>query len=269
MKRLLLFIFLISISAHSENKQTHWSIVDIYQMAQQVAATNLNYPIYHQISNEDKWASVTTAWNTFIDATVDEKNSYIYILDEGTGGGSFSTQSAMWRDDTGGILLLVSENGYEFTFPERSFIKAFEYMPISGYSTSLGIRLVSPPMPKLSLLDFSIEDISVKDLRALNNVRSTIFYKLPRKGTSIHALLVLEDEIKNQSILKDCYYEKKICDEKQKTYRYYLKNLKGKIYRDIELKWQEYQFVIGKKSRKEPDIKDVWPESIKTTEKDL
>ena len=262
MKRLLICIFMFSIYASGENKIPQWSIVDIYSMAQQSTVSNLNYPIYHQTGEKDKWVSVTTAWNTFIDATVDEKNNYIYILDEGTGGGSFSTQAAMWRDDAGAILLIVSENGYDFTFPERSFIKAFQYMPRASDATSLGIRLVSSSLPKLSLLDFATEDMDAKDLQMLKKVRSNIFYKLPKNGTSIHAFLVMEDEIKNQSILKDCYYDKKTCEEKRKAYRYYHQNLKGKIYRDIELKWKEYRFEIGKKSRKKPTIKDIWPESI-------
>ncbi len=238
-------------------------------MAQQAAVSNLDYPLYYQRLEKEKWVSITTAWNTFIDATVDEKNNYIYILDEGTGGGSFSTQAAMWRDDAGPLVLIVAENTYDEIFPERSFLKAFQYIPMSDDRASQDIKLVSPPMPKLSLLDFVTEGMSTRDLHMMKKVRSTIFYKLPRNGTSIHALLIIEDEFKDQSILKECYYDKKTCEEKRKAYRYYYQKLKGKIYRDIELKWQEYQFKIEKKSQKEPATKDVWPESIKVTEKDL
>ncbi len=117
---------------------------------------------------------------------------------------------------------------------------------------------MSSSLPKLSLLDFATEDMDAKDLQMLKKVRSNIFYKLPKNGTSIHAFLVMEDEIKNQSILKDCYYDKKTCKEKREAYRYYYQKLKGKIYRDIELTWQEYRFMLGTKSRKEPTIKSVW-----------
>jgi len=130
---------------------------------------------------------------------VDEKNNYIYILDEGTGGGSLSTQAAMWRDNAGSTLLIVSESIHDFSFQERSFLKAFELMP-----QSLGIRLVRPPVQKVSLLDFMPKTMSIRDLRMLERVRPTIYYKLPRKGTSIHALLVVRDEIENKSILKEC-----------------------------------------------------------------
>ena len=268
MKNLLL-VFLFSIYAYGLEATLKWSITDIYKMAQQVSVSNLNYPLYYQRLKKEKWVSITTAWNTFINATVDEKNNYIYILDEGTGGGSFSTQASMWRDDMGPLLLIVSENGYDFTFPERSFLKAFQYIPMSDDRASQDIKLVSSPMPELSLLDFATEEMSARDLRIMKKVRSTIFYKLPRNGTSIHALLIIEDEFKDQSILKECDYDKKTCEEKRKAYRHYYQNLKGKIYRDIELKWQDYQFSIGKKSQKEPTIKDVWPENIKVKGEDL
>lgn len=227
-------------------------------MAQQATISNLNYPIYHQTMHKEKWVSITTAWNTFIDATVDEKNNYIYILDEGTGGGSFSTQAALWRDDKGTPLLIVSENAYDEGFPERSFLKAFQYMPMSGDATSLGIRLVSPPLQNLTLLDFMPKEMNIVDLRILKKIRPTIFYKFSRKGTSIHALLVIKDEFQRQSILKECYYDKKTCKEMKKAYRYYYQNLKGKVYRNIELEWKEYQFSIIKKSQKEPTLEDVW-----------
>lgn len=255
----LLFILLFSIYANGSDESPKWSIVDIYAMAQRSTVTNLNYPLYHQMLKKDRWVSITTAWNTFIDATVDEKNDYIYILDEGTGGGSFSTQAAMWKDDAGGILLIVSENGYNFIFPEKSLLKAFEYMPISGDAASLGIRLVDPPMKNISLLDFVPKTMSMKDLQMLKQLHPTIFYKLPREGTSIHVLLVIEDEFRNQSILKECFYDdKSTCKKMQKIYRYYYQNLKGKIYRDIELGWREYHFSIISKSKKEPTIKDIW-----------
>ncbi len=269
MKRFLLFVFLFSMFASGDNKIPGWSITDIYKMAQQATISNLDYPLYYQRLEKEKWVSITPAWNTFIDATVDGKNSYIYILDEGTGGGSFSTQAALWRNDAGALVLVIAENTYDEIFPERSFLKAFQYTPVSADSISQDIRLVSPPMPKLTLLDFATEGMSARDLHMMKKVRSTIFYKLPRNGTSIHALLIIEDELKDQSILKECYYDKKTCEEKRKAYRYYYQKLKGKIYRDIELKWQDYQFAIGKKSRKEPTIKDVWPENIKVTGEDL
>ncbi len=257
MKKFLL-ILLFSIYSLGESSTPKWTISDIYMLAQQATVTNLNYPVYHQEMKEDKWVSITPAWNTFIDATVDEKNSYIYILDEGTGGGSFSTQAALWRDDAGPLVLMVAENAYDEVFPERSFLKAFQYMPISGDVTSLGIRSILPPLQELSLLDFISEEMSSKDLQVLREIGPTIFYKLPRKGTSIHALLVVSDELQAVSILKECYNSKKVCEKKRKTYRHYYQNLKGKIYRDIELGWDDYHFVIKAKSRREPMLKDIW-----------
>ncbi len=256
----VLWICLFSIYLWGANETPKWTIADIYSMAQQATVTNLDYPIYHQTMKEDKWVSITTAWNDFIDATVDIKNSALYILDEGTGGGSFSTQAALWRDDTGSFLLIVAENGYDFTFPEKSVLKAFQYIPIPGRSSSLGIQLISPPLPDLSLLDFMPEGMSMKDLHILAKTQPTIFYKLPREGSSIHALLVVKDDLEEESILKRCYYDKKTCIEKEKIYRYYYQHLKGKIYRDIELSWKEYRFEITKKSRKTPGIKDIWPD---------
>jgi len=152
----------------------------------------------------------------------------------------------MWRDDTGDLLLIVSENIHDFSFQERSFLKAFELTP-----QSLGIRLVSPPIQKVSLLDFMPKAMSMKDLRMLERVHPTIYYKLPRKGTSIHALLVINEKGP---------YNEKISKERVKALRYYHRNLKEKIYRNIELVWEDYRFKIRKKSRKEPNKKDIWPD---------
>jgi len=256
MKKFLLII-LVSICTLAAKDAPKWSIVDIYSMAQKASVAKLDYPIYHQMTEKEKWVSITTAWNTFIDATVDIKNNYIYILDEGTGGGSFTTQAALWRDEVGTPLLIVSENVYDESFPERTHLKAFRYQPISGYARSLGIKLVSPPIRRLSLFDFVPEGMHMKDLRILDQIQTTIFYKLPRKGTSIHALLIVKDELQYQSILKDCYYDKKTCEKLKKAYRYYYKNLKGKIYRDIELRWNGDEFKVKEKSRKEPSKNDI------------
>jgi hypothetical protein len=227
-------------------------------MAQHVTISNLDYPLYHQRVKKDKWVSITTAWNTFINATVDEENHYIYILDEGTGGGSFSTQAALWKDDIGTLLLIVSENTYDEEFPEKSFLKAFQYMPIYVETASLGIKLISPPIQNISLLDFLPVGMSIKDLHILEQISTTIFYKLPRKGTSIHALLIVKDEFQDQSILTECYYDKKTCNKMKKAYQYYYQNLKGKIYRNIELIWDNNQFTIRKKTQREPTASDVW-----------
>ncbi len=107
-------------------------------------------------------------------------------------------------------MLIVAENIYDERFLERSFLKAFQYMPISSDATSLGIWLILSPITELSLLDFATEEMSARDLRIIKKVRSTIFYKLPRNGTSIHALLIIVDEFKDQSIPKECYYDKKM-----------------------------------------------------------
>ena len=246
MKKFFLLVCLFSIYSFGANGVPKWSIVDIYSMAQQATVSNLNHPIYRQTLKKDKWVSTTPAWNIFIDAIVDEKNDYIYILDEGTGGGSLSTQAAMWRDGAGGILLIVSENIHDFTLQERSLLKAFQYTP-----TSLGIKLVTPPIQKVSLLDFMPKTMSMKDLRILEKIRPNIYYKLPRKGTSIHALLVIKEKGP---------YNEKISKEREKALRYYHHNLKGKIFRNIELAWEDNRFKIRKKSRKEPTKKDIWPD---------
>lgn len=250
MKKFFLLVCLFSMYSFGANEVHKWSIVDIYSMAQQASVSNLNNPVYHQTLKKDKWVSTTAAWNIFIDAIVDEKNDYIYILDEGTGGGSLSTQVAMWRDDRGDLLLIVSENIHDFSFQERSFLKAFQYMPVSGARTTLGIRLVPPPIQQVSLLDFMPKTMSMRDLRMLEKVHPTIYYKLPRKGTSIHALLLIEEE---------CHYDEKTCKERKKVLRYYYQNLKGEIFRNVELVWEDYRFKIKTKSRKEPTKEDIWP----------
>lgn len=256
MKKFLLFVIVL-INTLVAGEIQKFSIVDIYSMVQKEGVTNLNFPLYHQTLKEDKWVSITTDWGTYIDATVDEKNGYIYILDEGTGGGSSITQAALWQDKVGDILLIVAEHSYDGTL-ERSFLKAFAYTPMSGAA----ISLVAPPIPKLSLLDFASEAISTKDLRTLQKMQPTIHYRLPRKGTSIHALLMISDTFQKQSAQKECYYEKKVCVEMKRLYRYYEENLKGKIYRDIELGWSGYEFAIKRKSRQEPTEILYHPKSI-------
>ncbi len=151
--------------------------------------------------------------------------------------------------------MIISENIHDFSFQERSLLKAFKYTP-----TSLGIRLVRPPVQGVSLHDFVPKTMSMRDLRMLEKVHSTIYYKLPRKGTSIHVLLIIGDEFEDKSTLKECYYDEKTCKEKRSAYRYYHQNLKGKIYRDIELAWGDYRFKIRKKSRREPTENDIWPD---------
>ncbi len=75
MKRFILLILLFGIVDLGAKEVSKWSIADIYGMAQQATVFNLHYPIYHQMLKEEKWVSITTAWNTFIDATVDKKTT--------------------------------------------------------------------------------------------------------------------------------------------------------------------------------------------------
>ena len=91
---------------------------------------------------------------------------------------------------------------------------------------------------------------SMKDLRMLEEVRPNIYYKLPRKGTYIHALLVIKENGPSNE---------KTSKKRKKALRYYNQNLKGKIFRNIELSWEDYKFKIREKSRKEPIKKDIWP----------
>ncbi len=261
MKKFLLFLIFSAYSLYANTVQPPaGSIAEIYNRVQKSNTSDLEYPIYHHTLKKSKWASITTAWDTFIKATVDNKNNYIFINDEGTGGGSFATQAALWKYRSGAFLLIVSENGFDPQFFEPSVLKAYQYFPKSGKRASPAIKRISPPLKKLSLRDFMPKIMSKKDLRILKQIKPSIFYKLPRKGTTIHALLIVRDEYQDGSILKDCYYDEKTCKKKKSLYRYYHKRLKGKIYRNIELAWDGYQFKIKQKSRKKPTFKDIFPE---------
>jgi hypothetical protein len=134
------------------------------------------------------FATISPDWGNAIPVEVDAANGWMRIADEGTGGGSFEAQVVLWRLDHGAGLLGIAESVFDPPHPGASRVRFF--------SDDYGRwgEWTEYTWPKVTLADFLPGDMTIDDLRALEDLRSVVHVTLPREGRDALARLVTRDE---------------------------------------------------------------------------
>jgi len=111
-------------------------------------------------------------------AEVDIANGFIRIDDEGTGGGNFETQVALWRVEDDAFVGIV-ETHKDGGIPGQSRVRFSWVDKTPDVWTPVGLQA------------FMKGDMTIEDLRALETIGAAVYVALPRKGTEITAELKL------------------------------------------------------------------------------
>jgi hypothetical protein len=118
-------------------------------------------------------------------AEVDVANGFIRIDDEGTGGGNFETQIALWRIEGEEPLVGIVETHKDAGIPGQSRVRFFKKVGRSWVDKTPDVWTA------VGLHAFMKSDMTIEDLRALETIGAAVYVALPRKGTTITAELKL------------------------------------------------------------------------------
>ncbi|MCH2045861.1 MAG: hypothetical protein MK212_17215 [Saprospiraceae bacterium] len=172
------------------------NVVESYRALQKYNSTLNAYPLEKK-GNE--WLSYSSAEYS-ITPTVDYKNGYIEIQDDGTGGGTVTVQVVLFRTVDGRELVGISESMFDGMFVDSDF--EFWKSSSSGWK-----NVTSEVMPSYNYVDFTYAELGDMD----NNYEAQMAYsiKLPQHGTTVelrlieHPLKVKEQSCKDEPA-SDC-----------------------------------------------------------------
>jgi hypothetical protein len=114
-------------------------------------------------------------------AEVDIANGFIRIDDEGTGGGNFETQVALWRLEGEEPLVGIVEAHKDGGIPGQSRVRFFKKVGRNWVDRTPDV------WTPVGLQAFMKGDMTIEDLRALETIGAAVYVSLPRKGTAITA----------------------------------------------------------------------------------
>lgn len=219
-----------------------------YSFASDVSKKNIIY-YYQKLSIKELGGYkfplkfVNKKWVTYSSAdyelypVVDTKNGYIYIEDEGTGGGTIFHEIVLYRKKDKSAILAV--NVHEFGGIEPNTIQFGFYK----YENSLYNNISSKVFPEIKIENYLKNK---NDLNEIKKIRSELIkfeknrkvkilnqflYKLPRYGSEIKIKLNKKFIIWNLEVFK-----KEISQKNIKKIKTVLENLK---YNTLICKWNK------------------------------
>ncbi|WP_306150570.1 MULTISPECIES: hypothetical protein [unclassified Roseibium] len=174
-----------------------------------------------------RWLTTSPDWETPMPVTVDAAKGTILILDEGTGGGSFETQVALWPGSGGTPLLGIAETAMIQPGQESSRVRFFE--PIAGKWT----EQTGYVWPDISLADFMPGEMTIADLRDLKAIGSSVQVRFPQGGKDAEASLMVPQE----TVQAVCEGEDWFVPADKGPYLRYCERIAEGLFRSLLLKW--------------------------------
>lgn len=201
-------------------------------------APDLRYAIRLEAGH---WLTTSPDWETPMPVTVDEAKSTILILDEGTGGGSFETQVALWPGAGGTPLLGIAETAMIQPGQEPTRVRFFE--PIAGKWSEQTAYV----WPDLTLADFMPGEMTIADLKDLKAIGAAVEVRLPRGGKDAEARLTVPQE----TVKAVCEGEDWFVPADKGPYLRYCEHIADGLFRALRLKWtaDEGRFVKGEPTK--------------------
>ena len=185
---------------------------------------------------DSKWKAIDIEGGYTIDVTVDIKNGYLSWNDEGTGGGTLTTDAALFVRTDKSIVLAVGKRSFDGV-GMSSVITFWEFKNGAMAEITSGI------MPAVTASDFLKEKADKQSVRLLGDNLSSLQleYILPRYGTSIEVRASTNRIDRDLSQLDDQSHAESIRKAADTI-------LCTKIFLDWNMK--KGVFTIGKKSDK-------------------
>ncbi len=163
-------------------------ILQYYSELRDFAGSKLEYKIEQR---SGKWVVKASAWDEYLPVEVDERNGYIRILDEGTGGGAEEIQIALWRLENGDPLIGISQSIFDSGTPATHTLLFFRKR--KGNWLDVTDSVFEPVRPR----DFIMVAETPEDRMSLTTIGARIYYELPKTGITIGAYLALKTEMIN------------------------------------------------------------------------
>jgi len=211
------------------------SVVDVYRDIQAAGvAPDLSYEL-SEFAND--WVVTSPDWGTPIPVLVSNSDSYMRFSDEGTGGGSFDTEVAVWQLPDGTALVGVAETSYDPPWPMDTRLRFF------GFDGRDWSDWTSYVWPGVGLADFLGDTMRIADLRALESIGASVQLVLPNGGTSAEARLITRDE----EIEAVCNGADWFVPADPAPYLRYCDHITSRVARYLKLDWDisEMRFTKG------------------------
>lgn len=201
-------------------------------------APDLRYAIR---SEGGRWLTTSPDWETPMPVSVDAAKGTILILDEGTGGGSFETQVALWPGSGGTPIVGIAETALIQPGQETTRVRFFE--PIAGKWT----EQTGYVWPDLSLADFMPGEMTIADLKDLKAIGAAVAVRFPRGGKDAEARLIVPKE----TVKAVCEGEDWFVPADKAPYLRYCEHIAGDLFRALPVKWtaEEGRFMRGEPSK--------------------
>jgi hypothetical protein len=184
-----------------------FSAIQIYAQSQMVKYFNMiPSEKRHNMTITEKKGKFSTTNDTPTKVLVDDKNGFLEVTDDGTGGGTLTYQLAMFKDVAGKVTLAYSLHGFDDVIhtSELHFFDPINKMAtISQKIFNVGVSesdyKQSAYKGKAKLTDF---------VSAENNTEYT-YYILPRQGVEIkayHGYVALDNACLNEKKTAACEF---------------------------------------------------------------
>jgi hypothetical protein len=213
--------------------QAEPKVVNYYHaLTKQFAAVE---PAYKLVQKSGQWITHAPDLEFDFPVLVDGGNGYLLIDDEGTGGGNFQTEVVYWNTEDG-PLLGMAETSYLPPYPDRTRIRFFtrfndRWSEVSGYV-----------WPSITLADFMRPDMTIQDLRVLEQIGAQVYVKLPQKGLDAEAWLVMRTSHVNAV----CNGEYWLVVPDKAPYLYYCNQLQARLSNHMVVDWNKAEGIFRK-----------------------
>ncbi|MBZ0216413.1 MAG: hypothetical protein K8F25_07670 [Fimbriimonadaceae bacterium] len=209
-------------------------ILQYYAELQSGGSAKLEY----EIENRDgKWVVKASAWDEYLPIEVDQRNGYIKIVDEGTGGGAEEIQVVLWRLENGVPLIGIAQAIFDDGAPATHTLSFFRKRKGSWWDVTDSV--FSPVVPR----DFIRVAETPHDRMSLTAIDARVYYELPKTGTTIGAYLALKKEMINAV----CNDSDMIVVPEPEMYHHYCNDLNSRMANAMRFDWdkQEVTFSTG------------------------
>lgn len=208
-------------------------ILQYYSELRETGSAKLEYKIENR---NGRWVVKASAWDEYLPVEVDERNGYLKIVDEGTGGGAEEIQVVLWRLENGDPLIGISQSIFDDGAPATHTLLFFRKR--KGNWLDVTDSVFEPVRPR----DFIMVAETPEDRMSLTTVGARVYYELPKTGTTIGAYLALRTEMINMV----CEDSDMISVSEPEMYKHYCNDLNDRMANAMRFDWNKQDVTFSR-----------------------
>lgn len=161
----------------------------------------------HNVKVTEKGGKFKTDIETPNSIVVDDKNGFLQIVDDGTGGGKLTYQLAMFKDATGKVVLGFNTFGFDGVMYDNVNLTFYEPDNKMTDVTKkvFGVKIEDSDYQKAPYKGTA----KLRDFVSKENSTEYTYYNLPRQGLEIkvfHGYVALDNACKFERNKEACYF---------------------------------------------------------------